>query len=117
MLQLNFRLITNCPITVFNHPCISSGALNSCISDNFPIHFLFKTKHQSESETCMFRIFEDMNYEKFKNSIFSADFSNILLTLDPNSMILNFNDHLLLTYKRCLPSRKKLAGMLIGQAG
>ena len=83
MLQLNFHSITNCPITVFNPPCISSGALDSRILGHFTIHFIFKTKHQSERETCIFRIFKDMNYEKFKKSIFSADFSNILFRSRP----------------------------------
>ena len=89
--------------------CISSGALDSRISDHFPIYFLFKTKHQSEREICMFRIFNDMNYKKLKESIFSAYFSNILLTLDPNSAFRNFYDHLLLTYNRCFSNKKKIS--------
>ena len=129
MLQLNFHSIIFCvtryspenPITVFslighiwinfNPRCISSR-----ISDHFPIHFLFKPKHQSERETCMFRIFNDMNYEKFKESIFSVDFSNILLTLDPNSALQNFYDHLLLTYNRCFPIKEKI-GRNVNRSG
>ena len=78
--------------------------------------FLYKTKYQSERETCMFKIYNDMNYKKFKKIISSADFSNMLLTLDPNSAFQNFYDHLILTYNRCFPIKKKI-GRNVNRSG
>ena len=64
----------------------------------------------------MFRIFNDMNCEKFKLSIISADFSSVLLTLNPNSAFQNFYDHLLLTYNRRFPIKKKI-GRNVNRSG